>query len=465
MAHAESGPLSAASSTPTVNAAVTRSHSADEEKNLQNGSQLEKTESKLAPDLAAAVKAIEAADPQPEHGEAPDGGLRAWLVVIGCAVGACATFGMVNAWGAFQAYYTVQVLAGTSPSTIAWIGSVQYALVFIPGLVVGRVFDMGYTKLPLFCASVVLVAATFLTAQCTQYWQFLLCQGVALGIASGTIFGTIVGAPAHWFKHRLGFALGIMALGSSVGGTLYPIIVRNLIKRVGFPWTMRILGFIETFLLAILIATVERRLPPKRHTGPFIDLSAFKSVPFSLYGLSSFLAFLGIYTVLTYIDVSAVSEGISEDFSFYLLAIANGFSALGRIIGGLVADRTGPLNVMIPATFIAGIMTYIWPFATSVGGNIGIAVVYGASSGVYVCLLAAPIVRMGRTHDVGVRVGMSMTLVALGAVAGPPISGAINAATGGFKFTGVYAGTAVMAACVFMLATRYAILGRFWGKV
>ena len=64
-----------------------------------------------------------------------------------------------------------------------------------------------------------------------------------------------------------------------------------------------------------------------------------------------------------------------------------------------------------------------------------------ASSGVYVSLLAAPTVRMGRTEDVGVRVGMSMTLIALGAVAGPPISGAINAATGGFKFTGVYAGT------------------------
>ena len=31
-------------------------------------------------------------------------------------------------------------------------------------------------------------------------------------------------------------------------------------------------------------------------------------------------------------------------------------------------------------------------------------------------------------------------LVALGAIAGPPISGAINGATGGFVFTGVYAG-------------------------
>ncbi len=38
---------------------------------------------------------------------------------------------------------------------------------------------------------------------------------------------------------------------------------------------------------------------------------------------------------------------------------------------------TGPLNVMTPATLLAGIMTYIWPFASSTGGNIAVAVVYG----------------------------------------------------------------------------------------
>ncbi|KAI0707813.1 MFS general substrate transporter [Earliella scabrosa] len=458
MAPGETARSSAASSTPTINDASTRPEVDDEEKKS-----VAQKESEFVTDTAQAVDALEDADA--EHGEHPDGGLRAWMVVIGCAAGACATFGLVNAWGAFQAYYTTNLLVGTSPSTIAWIGSVQYALVFIPGLVVGRIFDMGYVKLPIGLASALLVAVTFLTAECKEYWQFLVCQGFGCGLASGTIFAIVVGCPAHWFKRRLGFALGIMALGSSVGGTLFPILVRNLIDRVGFKWTMRVLGFVEIALLLFLFATLERRLPPKRKTGPFISFEAFKSLPFTLYSLSSFMSFLGIYTVLTYIDVSAVSEGISADFSFYLLAIANACSAVGRVVGGLAADRTGPLNVMTPATVIAGIMTYIWPFAaTSIGGNIAVAIVYGASSGVYVSLLAQPIVRMGKTHDVGVRVGMSTTVLALGAVAGPPISGAINAATGGFKYTGIYAGSAVMIACALMMATRFAILGRFWGK-
>ncbi|KAI1788356.1 MFS general substrate transporter [Ganoderma leucocontextum] len=422
------GADSSASSTRTIPNDEPAARTIDDESKKVDAEGIEK---------ATAVEKVEDA-PADEVGEYPDGGLKAWLVVIGCASGTCATFGLVNAWG--------------------------YALVFIPGLIVGRIFDMGYVKLPLSLASVLLVATTFLTAQCTQYWQFLLCQGIALGLACGTIFGILMGTPAHWFKRRLGLALGIMALGSSVAGTLYPIIVKNLMQKIGFQWTMRVLGFIEIALLAIQIATVERRLPPKVHSGPFLDFTVFKNVSFSLYTASSFLAFLGIYTVLTYIDVNAVSIGIPEDLAFYLLAIANACSAVGRVVGGLLADRTGPLNVMTPATLLAGIMTYIWPFANSVGGNIAVAVVYGASSGVYVSLLSAPIVRMGRTEDVGVRIGMCFTFIAIGAVAGPPISGAINAATGGFKFTGVYAGSAVMVAVVVLMFTRISLLGGLWGR-
>jgi len=47
---------------------------------------------------------------------------------------------------------------------------------------------------------------------------------------------------------------------------------------------------------------------------------------------------------------------------------------------------------------------------------------------------------MGEMHDVGRRTGTAMTVIALGAIAGPPISGAIAQATEGFKAVGYYAG-------------------------
>lgn len=59
----------------------------------------------------------------------------------------------------------------------------QYSLVFLPGLITGRLFDVGIFKLPFFLASVAVVVATFLVAECTVYWQFLLCQGFAIGVS------------------------------------------------------------------------------------------------------------------------------------------------------------------------------------------------------------------------------------------------------------------------------------------
>ena len=47
---------------------------------------------------------------------------------------------------------------------------------------------------------------------------------------------------------------------------------------------------------------------------------------------------------------------------------------------------------------------------------------------------------MGDMNDVGRRMGMFMSILALGALAGPPISGAINAATDGFEAVGYFAG-------------------------
>lgn len=49
-------------------------------------------------------------------------------------------------------------------------------------------------------------------------------------------------------------------------------------------------------------------------------------------------------------------------------------------------------------------------------------------------------IAFGEIEDVGRRVGMAMTIIAIGALAGPPISGAINRATGGYEVVGFYAG-------------------------
>ncbi|KAI3618284.1 hypothetical protein WG66_005520 [Moniliophthora roreri] len=394
----------------------------------------------------------------------PDGGLRAWLVVLGTGCCALASFGYVNSWGVFQSYYEETLLSNYSPSSIAWIGSIQYALVFFPALPIGRLFDLGYFKVPFFIASVCVVLSAFLTAQCTQYWHFILCQGILTGIACGCVFGPTVGVIGHWFKRRRGLAMGLMAVGSSIGGTIFPIATRQLIGKVGFPWTMRILGFILLFALSIPNLTLARRLPPKNVKGGLFNWSLFKSAPFTMYTMGGFFTYLGLYTVLTYIDVAALGVGVSPDLSFYLLSIANASSGLGRLSAALLTDKIGPLNFIAPTTFLAGILTYAWPFAHSLGPLIVVAIIYGFMCGTYVSSSTLPLFEMGEIQDIGRRAGMFLSMGAIGALIGPPISGAINHATGGYEKVAYYAGSMVVLSVVLMLITRHLMLKSLWGR-
>ena len=66
--------------------------------------------------------------------------------------------------------------------------------------------------------------------------------------------------------------------------------------------------------------------------------------------------------------------------------------------------------------------------------------VYGG----YVSILIAPVFAMGDVGDIGRRAGMFITISSMGVLIGPPISGAINARTGGYTDVGYYAGMSLV---------------------
>lgn len=105
---------------------------------------------------------------------------------------------------------------------------------------------------------------------------------------------------------------------------------------------------------------------------------------------------------------------------------------------------SGPMNVMIPFTLLAAAFTYGWPFTHTTAQLIVITLIYGFCSGMYVSLMTQPIMNLGGEGDIGRRIGMFMTILAVGALCGPPISGAIQVSTGSFKMTGVFAGELIL---------------------
>jgi nitrate/nitrite transporter NarK len=48
-----------------------------------------------------------------------------------------------------------------------------------------------------------------------------------------------------------------------------------------------------------------------------------------------------MFLVLTYITSSAIAFGISPNFAFYLVAIANFSGGAGRLVSGILGDHFG----------------------------------------------------------------------------------------------------------------------------
>lgn len=72
---------------------------------------------------------------------APDGGLRAWLVVLGAASIFFCCMGFSNSFGTFTEYYLTHQLRHRSPDDVAWIGSLSAFLQFFVGMIGGPSFD------------------------------------------------------------------------------------------------------------------------------------------------------------------------------------------------------------------------------------------------------------------------------------------------------------------------------------
>lgn len=394
----------------------------------------------------------------------PDGGLRAWLVVLGGVCNFFATFGLINSWGVFQLYYTNQGLSGASSSNIAWIGSIQYSFLFLPGLVSGRLLDRGHYHGPLLSASVLLVSATLAIAECRKYWQILICQGIITGLAAGVIYGPTVAVVSQWFLDRRATALGVVATGSSLGGVTMPIVFRYAVPAIGFSWTMRLLALIVAINLGISNLTLRPRLPPSPPKKGLLALSALKIKPFAILTVSALFTFLGSTTLLTYIGASAEAAGMPLGYRNALLPVANACSAIGRIASGLLADRFGAINILAPFTVVSALLTFAWAFVHQASAFLVIAVLYGIACGAYVSLSAIPIMGFGRKEDAGRRIGVFQTAMALSALGGAPISGAIHDATHGYEAVGVYAGSMVMISVILMLVARYLILGQWRGR-
>ena len=204
----------------------------------------------------------------------------------------------------------------------------------------------------------------FLLAECTTFWQMMLCCGVLGGLSGALLTTTSLAAVAHWFKERRGLAQGIAMAGSSCGGLVIPLILRTTLPKYGYAWSMRILGFVFLFCFVVGDILIKARLPPSSEAKKraMVSLSIYADLRLGLFTVAVFGFEVVLFGALGILPTYAtLATSFSSDTGFYLIAILNGVSCLGRILPGYVADKLGRFNMLAIMIFVTLVfMLALW---------------------------------------------------------------------------------------------------------
>ncbi|KAK7203387.1 major facilitator superfamily domain-containing protein [Myxozyma melibiosi] len=395
----------------------------------------------------------------------PEGGRMAWTVAFGSWCAMFASFGLWNSLGIFESYLCENQLSEYSSGTVSWIFSVYSFLFYFCGLQVGPIYDKYGLQVLVSIGFVGLVVALMMFSLCTEYYQFFLSFGVLGGISCSMIFTPSIAVVSQWFHARRGVATGLVCTGGSLGGIVFPMMTRSLLPQVGYGWSIRIMAFIVLFMSVCSVLCMKTRLERKSGKSAMMDLRMFKDRLFAATALGNFMIEWALQIPATYFMNYAISQGVTEDFGYGLVAIMNAASVFGRFIPGYYADKYGAFNLLVITVALCGLfnLTMWLPIATidkrNIGGQIAYLICFGFASGTGISLVPVCFAQICDIRNYGKTYGTAYTLASIATLTGTPIAGAILK-----SMDNHYAGLVGFCGACYVVATVLLVFARCFGS-
>ncbi|KAF1937322.1 MFS general substrate transporter, partial [Clathrospora elynae] len=367
----------------------------------------------------------------------------AWLQVLVGHLVILNSFGLIQSFGIFQPRY--ETLLSSTPSQVAWIGSIHIFFVFFLGTFSGYLLDRGYYRECLGIGSALQVTGLLVAGFSRTWWMTFIFHGVFQGVGHGLMFCPAVTMTAVYFEGRgmKTTAMSLAGCGGAMGGILFPAIAKYTVDTRGIACTLWIMCGVVSATSALIQIFAQPKLPSspqltttklqasclktiKEKIRSLVDWRAFSDPGFSLYVLAMFCVFAGLWIPYFYIHAfSAKALHLTKSQSFTMLLALNGAGIPGRIVPALLSDYClGTVNTHILLLLLTSATLICWPFITSPTGMVLWALAYGFCAGGVASLLQAGIASLNsEPRKTGSKIGMAFSVVAFASLLGVPVGG------------------------------------------
>ena len=277
-------------------------------------------------------------------------------------------------------------------------------------------------------------------------WQLYAIYGIMMGLlGQASVIGPLVVNVMRWFEHRRGFAVGLLAAGTGVAGTVWPPVFRYLNEATDWRTTYLWFGVFVLLTALPLTALLWRRLPSRpihsegrertgaapRSRAPRFGMSHAKLQ--AALCLAMFSCCVPMSIPLGHLVAHASDLGHPTVRAAEMLAVALFAATLVRIVGGtLVVDRIGGLTALLVFSVIQAVALVFYALVDALLALYLVSVLFGAGyGGIAMCY---PVIV--REHlpaaESGRRLGLVLLFGAIGMALGGGLGGYL------FDLTGTY---------------------------
>ena len=351
---------------------------------------------------------------------------------------------MAVIWGAYNAFGVLfkPILAefGWTRAMTSGAFSLAWLIQGFLGVFIGRLNDRLGPRIVMTLSGFFIGLGYLLMSCINTVWQFYLFYGLVIGMGMAGAYVPLTSTTVRWFLGRRSMMTGIVTTGTAVGILILPPMTSHFISLYDWRVSCLILGGIVLVIVLVAAqflkgAPSQAGLKPygqdKKDDGKLVGTrrefsleEAVKTRPFWMFTVNSFCLGFIAWIFMVHIAPHVTDLGMSEATAATVLATVGGFSVIGRLGLGILADRIENRKayfigfIMLPVAFFALMpATELWMFYL-IAALFG----FGSSAGI---LQPPMIAALFGLNAHGLILGVATLGYTIGGAVGPLVGGYI----------------------------------------
>src|SRR3954453_17708445 len=386
-----------------------------------------------------------------------------WVIVAVSILVRCIGMGGVMSLGVFLQPMADSV--GWSHTGIATASTLAVLWMGVGGFLWGWLYDRYGARAVVLFGGLLQGVGLVVASQAQSLLVFLIVYGTAAGLAAGAAYVPLTAATASWFVRHRSLAVSLVSAGLALGTTLMAPLARWLILAHDWRFAMLTLGIIAWTI--ILPAALLLRPAPATGGTPGANPFASGGVPadmtvgqalkmpvFWILSLANFACCAAHSGPIFHMVSYAAYCGVAPLTAATVLGAAGLAALSGRIICGLLADRTGAKRTLVACLALqAGAIALYLP-ARDISTLYAVSMLFGFSYGGAMPLYAILVREYFPAKIMGSVFGVVASISTLGMALGPPVGGWLFDHFGGYGWLYVASSAIGVAAALIAMTVR-----------